>query len=509
MKRAGEGKAVDEDLNVVIRLLQDKYPLTFLPEERDNATNPELRQSESEVLEAYYSRCQSLVLRSGGRDKPLDPSDTLTQAEGYILRDFIFKFVNGLYDKNLMQEAIGQSALAVDSLRQAMEVVTQAASILGAKATSAKLSAKNTRTALMEELIASHLGCSADEALSRAYQLPPGFMETFGGNSQPAPVSVNSLLTQLQPSIAQYRSSARNWENAASQQLHVVPVHQNHRVVPVYQNQLSLSSKFRQFTRTNRSPQVSQVSSKCLQFTRTNRSPQVARTSKLPQSIRISRLLQHIKSPIALVSLNHTGREPAQRGANPMTQLSPRSHMRDRPYVQPESQRINTSTGPLHCHEASFAIDVVFQVILLQSVLPLPSGLLRSWEVAWLKSMSIPPTRDDGTWVPGRVNARLAQIYLGRDIRDDYEPEDAVDTGVVARYLAVEPQSEPLDSECQQLVRYGELIRARPMKTCTEEVDARRASMQPRVEEVTDEEDEEFPLQPVLTSLRRAKKITY
>ncbi|KAG6140327.1 hypothetical protein E4U38_007544 [Claviceps purpurea] len=367
---ANNGETVDPStfIKIVdISLVRSAAALQI--QERDNATNPELRQSESEVLEAYYSRCQSLVLRSGGRDKPLDPSDTLTQAEGYILRDFIFKFVNGLYDKNLMQEAIGQSALAVDSLRQAMEVVTQAASILGAKATSAKLSAKNTRTALMEELIASHLGCSADEALSRAYQLPPGFMETFGGNSQPAPVSVNSLLTQLQPSIAQYRSSARNWENAASQQLHVVPVHQNHRVVPVYQNQLSLSSKFRQFTRTNRSPQVSQVSSKCLQFTRTNRSPQVARTSKLPQSIRISRLLQHIKSPIALVSLNHTGREPAQRGANPMTQLSPRSHMRDRPYVQPESQRINTSTGPLHCHEASFAIDVVFQVILLQSVL--------------------------------------------------------------------------------------------------------------------------------------------
>ncbi|KAG6237108.1 hypothetical protein E4U23_008689 [Claviceps purpurea] len=122
--------------------------------------------------------------------------------------------------------------------------------------------------------------------------------------------------------------------------------------------------------------------------------------------------------------------------------------------------------------------------------------------------MSIPPTRDDRTWVPGRVNAWLAQIYLGRDIRDDYEPEDAVDTGVVARYLAVEPQSEPLDSECQQLVRYGELIRARPMKTCTEEVDARRASMQPRVEEVTDEEEDEFPLQPVLTSLRRAEQST-
>ncbi|KAG6200628.1 hypothetical protein E4U10_002042, partial [Claviceps purpurea] len=281
-------------------------------------------------------------------------------------------------------------------------------------------------------------------------------------------------------------SSARNWENAASQQLHVVPVHQNHRVVPVYQNRVA--------------PPVHQNQQAPLVYQNQQVAPgcQNQQVAPVNQDQQVAAAYQEPYRP----------RQPQpQRGANPMTQLSPRSHMRDRPYVQPESQRINTSTGPLHCHEASFAIDVVFQVILLQSVLPLPSGLLRSWEVAWLKSMSIPPTRDDGTWVPGRVNAWLAQIYLGRDIRDDYEPEDAVDTGVVARYLAVEPQSEPLDSECQQLVRYGELIRARPMKTCTEEVDARRASMQPRVEEVTDEEDEEFPLQPVLTSLRRAKKI--
>ncbi|KAG6194344.1 hypothetical protein E4U10_003036 [Claviceps purpurea] len=69
---------------------------------RDKTANPEPRQGEFEVLEAYYSRCQSLVLRSGGRVKPLDSSDSfisLNQTEGYILRDFIFKFVNGLYDK--------------------------------------------------------------------------------------------------------------------------------------------------------------------------------------------------------------------------------------------------------------------------------------------------------------------------------------------------------------------------------------------------------------------------
>ncbi|KAG6084134.1 hypothetical protein E4U16_002569 [Claviceps sp. LM84 group G4] len=120
MKRAGKGKAIDADLD-------DKCPLTFLPEERDKPTNPKLPQGETEVLESYYSRCQSLVVRSGGRDKPLDPLDTLSQAEGYILRDFIFKFVHGLYDKNLMQEAISHSALAVDGLRQAMDVVRRAA----------------------------------------------------------------------------------------------------------------------------------------------------------------------------------------------------------------------------------------------------------------------------------------------------------------------------------------------------------------------------------------------
>ncbi|KAG6053224.1 hypothetical protein E4U17_004923 [Claviceps sp. LM77 group G4] len=145
---------------------------------RDKPTNPKLPQGETEVLESYYSRCQSLVVRSGGRDKPLDPLDTLSQAEGYILRDFIFKFVHGLYDKNLMQEAISHSALAVDGLRQAMDVVRRAAGTLSAKVTSAKLSVRDTRTALMEKLITSHLGCSADEALSRAYQFPPGFMET-------------------------------------------------------------------------------------------------------------------------------------------------------------------------------------------------------------------------------------------------------------------------------------------------------------------------------------------
>ncbi|KAG6042677.1 hypothetical protein E4U17_001281 [Claviceps sp. LM77 group G4] len=483
MKRAGEGNAVDADLDVVKRLFQDKYPLTFLPEERDQPINPELRQGETEVLEAYYSRCQSLVVRSGGRDKPLDPLDKLSQAEGYILRDFIFKFVNGLYDKDLMQEAISHSALAVDSLRQAMDIVTRAAGILSAKATSAKLSARDTRTALMEELITSHLGCSADEALSRTYQLPPGFMETFGRNGQPTPASVNTLLTQLQPSITQFRNSARSYQATTPQQLEVVPVHQNHRVVPVYQNQVAPPAyQNHQVAPAQPIQHVAPV----------NQDQQVAAPYRDPYRPRQPRPYQQRENP--------AWRQPDDTVVTQITHA--------RPSLRPARESTNpyiNGTIPLPRGVVCYRCGIDGHIAAECTE---QNNLLRKWEVAWLRSMSVPPVRDDGTWVPGRVNARLAHIYLERDATNDDEPEDATDTGVVARYVAVEPRSEPLDSECQQLVRYGELIRARPTKACTEEVDARRASMQPRVEEVTDEEDGAAPLQPLLTSLRRAEQST-
>ncbi|KAG6148100.1 hypothetical protein E4U28_005266 [Claviceps purpurea] len=68
IKRAGEGKAVDADLDLVIRLFQDKYPLTFLPESVTSRRIPNYDKVNPRFLKAYYSRCQSLVLRSGGRD---------------------------------------------------------------------------------------------------------------------------------------------------------------------------------------------------------------------------------------------------------------------------------------------------------------------------------------------------------------------------------------------------------------------------------------------------------
>ncbi|KAG6103804.1 hypothetical protein E4U13_000379 [Claviceps humidiphila] len=432
MKRAGEGNAVDADLDVVKRLFQDKYPLTFLPEERDQPTNPELRQGETEVLEAYYSRCQSLVVRSGGRDKPLDPLDKLSRAEGYILRDFIFKFVNGLYDKDLMQEAISHSALAVDSLRQAMDIVTRAAGILSAKATSAKLSARDTRTALMEELITSHLGCSADEALSQTYQLPPGFMETFGRNGQPAPASVNTLLSQLQPSIAQFRNSARSYQTTTLQQLQVVPVHQNHRVVPVYQNQVAPPAyQTQQVAPVYQNQQVAPAqpvqhvapayqnqqvapAQPGQQVAPVNQDQQVAAAYREPYRPRQPRPYQQRENP--------AWRQPDDTVITQITHA--------RPSLRPARESTNpyiNGTIPLPRGVVCYRCGIDGHIAAECTE---QNNLLREWEVAWLKSMSVPPVRDDGTWVPGRVNARLAQVYLERDVTTYDEPGDATDTGL-------------------------------------------------------------------------------
>ncbi|KAG5945621.1 hypothetical protein E4U59_005487 [Claviceps monticola] len=70
MKRAGEGKAVDADIDVVIRLLQDKYPLTFQPEERDKPTIPNYdkvnpRSSRPTIIDAkawFYALVDAISL---------------------------------------------------------------------------------------------------------------------------------------------------------------------------------------------------------------------------------------------------------------------------------------------------------------------------------------------------------------------------------------------------------------------------------------------------------------
>ncbi|KAG6192336.1 hypothetical protein E4U27_003318 [Claviceps purpurea] len=73
------------------------------------------------------------VLDGASRDRPLNNADPLSPLETTTLRDYVNRFVRGLYDKSVMQEAIGQSVLISDSLRLAFEIVQRAGSIQGVK----------------------------------------------------------------------------------------------------------------------------------------------------------------------------------------------------------------------------------------------------------------------------------------------------------------------------------------------------------------------------------------
>ncbi|KAG6087670.1 hypothetical protein E4U31_000409, partial [Claviceps sp. LM219 group G6] len=221
VSRAEEGTATSEDLETIRHALRERFPPTFVEEEIESRTNTQLQQAADEVLAAYYARVHRVLRRAGGRDKPVTASNPLSVLENHTLQDFVCRFINGLFDKTLMQEAISRNALAADSLQQANECVKQAAIVLEAKARYAELDAQNAKVSMMEELIRVQSGCSADEALARCYNLSPRFMEAIGSQKLPS-TPVDSFYTQLQPSIAQFGTN-ENWRNPMPQRLQAVP----------------------------------------------------------------------------------------------------------------------------------------------------------------------------------------------------------------------------------------------------------------------------------------------
>ncbi|KAG6116711.1 hypothetical protein E4U14_008415 [Claviceps sp. LM454 group G7] len=120
VSQAEEGSATFEDLETIQRTLRERFPPTSIEEEINSRTNTQLQQAADEVLAAYYARVHRVLRRAGG--------------QSHTLQNFVCRFMNGLFDETLMQEAISQIVLAADSLRQANECVKQAALVLEAKA---------------------------------------------------------------------------------------------------------------------------------------------------------------------------------------------------------------------------------------------------------------------------------------------------------------------------------------------------------------------------------------
>ncbi|KAG6141145.1 hypothetical protein E4U38_006960 [Claviceps purpurea] len=200
--RADRYVASSEDLVALQNALTDRFTVHLVGEKIPVGTNVEIRQHDDEPLDAYHSRVLRVLRRAGGRDKPLAPEVTpLTQLEAHTLECFIHRFVRGLRDKSLMQEAIRRDVLSVDSLKSAAELVKRALVSQESKAEFARYAAQDAKYGLMEEYIRRQSGVSANEELSRAYGLYPGLVDVWGG-SDDAPVAVHSLMAQLQPSMA-------------------------------------------------------------------------------------------------------------------------------------------------------------------------------------------------------------------------------------------------------------------------------------------------------------------
>ncbi|KAG5926846.1 hypothetical protein E4U60_000330 [Claviceps pazoutovae] len=161
-----------KDLVVLQDALTDRFTVHLVGEKIPVGTNVEIRQRDDEPLDAYHSRVLTVLRRAGGRDKPLTPENTpLTPLEVHTLEGFIHRFVRGLRDKSLMQEAISRDVLSADSLRSATELVKRALGFQESKAEFARYAAQDAKICLMEEYIRRQSGVSANEELSRAYIL--------------------------------------------------------------------------------------------------------------------------------------------------------------------------------------------------------------------------------------------------------------------------------------------------------------------------------------------------
>ncbi|KAG6119523.1 hypothetical protein E4U12_001154 [Claviceps purpurea] len=192
MSQASKGVASDKDLDDLQRTFSVRYPPAAEEKKTVIWADIDVRQAEGEDLTGYFNRVLNVYQRAGGQEKSTTSLKSLSPPERFMLHHFISKFIHGLHDKTLMQEAVGQRALAASSLQKAHDIVHEAATILEAKASLACLSARDDRMSQLEELIRVQNGCSADEMISRTFS--PAYPS----------VAMDSFYAQVQPPIAEF-----------------------------------------------------------------------------------------------------------------------------------------------------------------------------------------------------------------------------------------------------------------------------------------------------------------
>ncbi|KAG6070441.1 hypothetical protein E4U15_008004, partial [Claviceps sp. LM218 group G6] len=202
VERADAYSASSGDLLALEDALKERFAVSYENAQTLVSASVEIAQNDGESLDSYLCRVLALLRRAGGRDKPLGANqEPLTQLEAFNLDGFIQRFVRGLHNKELIQEAIYRDVLAADSLRSAADVIKRAARILESRNQEALSQARSAKIPLMEQYIRNRSGVSANEELSRAYGLHPDLTDTWGGSMDNS-VPLDSLMARLQPSMA-------------------------------------------------------------------------------------------------------------------------------------------------------------------------------------------------------------------------------------------------------------------------------------------------------------------
>lgn len=127
--RAGEGHATWSDFMVVIKAMQDVFPVQF-DDAIESAPHDELKrlkQRQDEPLMGYYSRTKSIMRQLDIKDQ-LPTGEALYSLQTWetsALNTVVVRFLGGLNDPLVKQE-VGKRTLQPRTLWECLHVVTEA-----------------------------------------------------------------------------------------------------------------------------------------------------------------------------------------------------------------------------------------------------------------------------------------------------------------------------------------------------------------------------------------------
>ncbi|KAI1872009.1 uncharacterized protein JN550_004212 [Neoarthrinium moseri] len=201
LRRAEEGGALSQDIEALDQALRDRFPAQLVDESTVQPSEEwkSLTQEKNEALAAYYNRAQNLLRRMGARDAPRDvtafQANPLSALETFSLKTVIDKFVQGLEDAQLKQEAISRSLGTTGALWQCYEGLRECQRVIESREELQKQAADKMRLQMLESIVKDNTGLSVDQAIMKAY---PGWQFAFQGTPAGLPSNLTSLAMHAQ-----------------------------------------------------------------------------------------------------------------------------------------------------------------------------------------------------------------------------------------------------------------------------------------------------------------------